>query len=220
MIGPEPARRALLWDIDGTFALTESLHFESLLTVSGRYGARLGPELQSELVGWSARRAHRHLCETRGLRVDFERWAGERYQYYRERAPGIQPRPGALAVWRSFAEQGLAQALVSNSDRLLVDLNIHALGLNRPGLISVSRNDVRRGKPDPEPYLRAAYLLGLDVADCTVIEDTPSGARAGLAAGMRVAVWPEDFGLDFPEGVQTLADIAELVPLLENPEWR
>ena len=52
-----------------------------------------------------------------------------------------------------------------------------------------------KGKPDPEPYLRAATLLGVDIADCLVVEDAPSGGRAGFDAGARVLAvgaldWP------------------------------
>jgi beta-phosphoglucomutase-like phosphatase (HAD superfamily) len=50
----------------------------------------------------------------------------------------------------------------------------------------VTSTDVRRGKPDPEPYLAGARILGLDASDCVVIEDAPAGIRAGKAAGARV----------------------------------
>jgi sugar-phosphatase len=50
----------------------------------------------------------------------------------------------------------------------------------------ITSNDVRRGKPDPEPYVKAAKILGLTPADCIVIEDAPAGIRAGKAAGARV----------------------------------
>jgi sugar-phosphatase len=52
--------------------------------------------------------------------------------------------------------------------------------------VCVTADHVARGKPDPEGYLRAAALLGVDVAECVVVEDAPAGVAAGLAAGMRV----------------------------------
>ena len=83
------------------------------------------------------------------------------------------------------------QAVVSNSDRLIVDANLRAVGIVEPGLKTVSRNDVREGKPDPEPFLRAAWLTGVDPADTFVMEDSYTGASAGLAAGMKTIFWPE-----------------------------
>ena len=56
---------------------------------------------------------------------------------------------------------------------------------------TISRNDVRDGKPDPEPFLRAAWLTGVAAAEAFVMEDSLTGAIAGLAAGMRTIFWPE-----------------------------
>ncbi|TIV56214.1 MAG: HAD family phosphatase, partial [Mesorhizobium sp.] len=71
----------------------------------------------------------------------------------------------------------------SNSDRLIVDANLSAVGLVYPGMHTVSRNDVRQGKPHGEPFLRAAYLAGVDPADAVAVDDSVTGAMAGLAAG-------------------------------------
>jgi sugar-phosphatase len=50
----------------------------------------------------------------------------------------------------------------------------------------ITSNDVQRGKPDPEPYIKAAKILGFAPADCIVMEDAPAGIRAGKGAGARV----------------------------------
>ena len=208
--------KAVLWDIDGTFALTEDLHFDSLVAVSTRYGATISDTLQRDLVGLSATDVYRHLTERCGMNIDFAAWAEQRYRYYQSHAATIQPRPGALAVWGTLTAKGIQQALVSNSDRLIVTINIEALGLDQPRLVSVARNDVRAGKPDPEPYLRAAYLLAVEPHECVVIEDSPMGSQAGLAAGMAVAVWPEDASLRFPDGCFMIDDIKQLLTLVEG----
>ena len=68
--------------------------------------------------------------------------------------------------------------------------------------MSISRDDVRHGKPHPEPYLRASALLVVRPERCIVTEDSPLGAAAGLAAGMTVIGWPQSRsdGEDFPSG--------------------
>lgn len=112
---------------------------------------------------------------------------------------------------------GVPYAIVSNSDRMLVDANLRAVGLQRPDFISVSRNDVREGKPAAEPYLRGAYLLGVEPSHCIVVEDSVPGARAGLAADMTVIGWPEPHRTDltFPDGV-VIADPEDLLSSLQS----
>jgi len=92
-----------------------------------------------------------------------------------------------------------------------VNANIRVLGLEEPGFISVSINDVVRGKPDPEPYERAATLLGLKPQQCIAVEDSPTGAQAALAAGTHLIAWPEDRMLEFPLGTQPITDLEPAV---------
>ena len=91
-------------------------------------------------------------------------------------------------------------AVVSNSTRAEVDLALAATGLDALLPLTISRADVARGKPDPEGYLAAAARLGARPAACVVVEDSPAGARAGLAAGMTTVFHPQDPALAAPEG--------------------
>jgi beta-phosphoglucomutase-like phosphatase (HAD superfamily) len=74
---------------------------------------------------------------------------------------------------------------------------------------TVSRNDVREGKPHPEPFLRAAWLAGVDPGDAVAVDDSWTGATAALAAGMKTIFWPEN-PMAGPEGAINLNSIAEL----------
>jgi sugar-phosphatase len=76
-------------------------------------------------------------------------------------------------------------AIVTSATRWLLVSRLEAAGLPLPDRI-ISGDDVKRGKPDPEPYRRGAELLGVSAPDCLVFEDAPSGVRAGVAAGCRV----------------------------------
>ena len=94
---------------------------------------------------------------------------------------GVVAMPGAAEVLAS----GRALAIVTSGTRRLALSRLRASGLTVPDVL-VTADSVRRGKPDPEPYLLAASRLGVRPADCTVFEDAPAGVRAGKAAGMRV----------------------------------
>jgi HAD superfamily hydrolase (TIGR01509 family) len=153
-----------------------------------------------------------------GLRLPFDDWIRRKYSHYLKHAPGLKPRPGALEIFRDLQRMGVVQAVVSNSDRLVVDANLRAIGIVEPAMKSVSRNDVRDGKPEAEPYLRAAWLTGIDPADTVVMEDSHTGSRAGLAAGMRTIFWPER-PMAGPEGAlvaNTTEDVRKLLGLLQE----
>jgi sugar-phosphatase len=83
----------------------------------------------------------------------------------------------ALPPWR--------WAVVTSAWRRLAELRLRLAGLPTPQIL-VTADEVRRGKPDPEGYLRAAELLGVRPESCVVVEDAPAGTGAARAAGMRV----------------------------------
>ena len=76
-------------------------------------------------------------------------------------------------------------AVVTSCTRPLAGVRIRAAGLPKPKHL-VTATDVQNGKPDPEPYLKGAHILGVPASECLVVEDAPAGIRAGIAAGARV----------------------------------
>ncbi|MDP9339244.1 MAG: HAD family hydrolase [Acidobacteriota bacterium] len=75
--------------------------------------------------------------------------------------------------------------VVTSATHALAVVRLRAAGFRVPKHL-VTASDIKRGKPDPEPYLRGAQSLGLATADCIVIEDAPAGIQSGKAAGSRV----------------------------------
>jgi len=96
---------------------------------------------------------------------------------------GVIPLPGAMDLLRALPLD--RWAIVTSCTKPLAGVRIAAAGLPRPRHL-VTATDVRRGKPDPEPYLKGAELLGVAASDCIVMEDAPAGIRAGKTAGARV----------------------------------
>ena len=91
--------------------------------------------------------------------------------------------PGAGALLESLP--GERWAIVTSATRAVLLGRLQAAGLPLPERL-VSADQVVKGKPDPEPYRRGAELVGVPAGECIVVEDAPSGIRAGLAAGCRV----------------------------------
>jgi mannitol-1-/sugar-/sorbitol-6-phosphatase len=103
--------------------------------------------------------------------------------------------------------------IATSCTRPLAEVRLRAAGLPMPRTI-ITSSDVKNGKPDPEPYLKAAAKMRFAASDCIVVEDAPAGIRAGKAAGARVIAFLttmprrdlEDAGADWI--VQNCADIA------------
>ena len=100
-----------------------------------------------------------------------------------EDVDGVIPLPGALEILQALPRD--RWAIATSCTRRLAEVRIRAAGLPMPTHL-ITSNDVQRGKPDPEPYIKAAKTLGFDPGDCIVADDAPAGIRAGKAAGCRV----------------------------------
>jgi mannitol-1-/sugar-/sorbitol-6-phosphatase len=96
---------------------------------------------------------------------------------------GVVPLPGALELMSALPAQ--QWTIVTSCTRPLALVRLRAAGLPIPAKM-ITSTDITNGKPDPEPYLKGAALLGLHGSDCLVFEDAPAGIRAGKAAGARV----------------------------------
>lgn len=96
---------------------------------------------------------------------------------------GVIPLPGALELLRALPAE--RWVIATSCTRPLAQVRIRAASLPEPKYL-ITSTDVVHGKPNPEPYLKAAKILGLAPTECLVIEDAPAGIRAGKAAGARV----------------------------------
>jgi HAD superfamily hydrolase (TIGR01509 family) len=119
-------------------------------------------------------------------RVEMTRLSDEKERCYRELvvAEGIASPPGVLDWLARFAEAGLRQALATSACRANAELVLDLTGARRYLSAIVAVEDVPRGKPHPDLFLRAAALLDLPPARCVVIEDSMHGIEAARRAGM------------------------------------
>lgn len=192
--------RTVLWDIDGTLADSEPAHEMNVINVAARHGVALTADDIHRFLGRTNAAVWDYLHAERGLMISKEQWLDELHADYDQLARSVvKPRPGAMTHLFLFASMGIRQAAVSNSTRRNVDATLKALDIEHLFEFSISASDVGKPKPDPEPYLRAALRMMTPPAQCLVIEDSPTGARAGKAAGMRVMAWPQRPELEFDQ---------------------
>ena len=119
---------------------------------------------------------------------------------------GVVALPGALELLGTHERL----AIVTSCPVPLAHARLEAAGLPRPAIL-VTAELTTRTKPDPEPYLLGARLLGAQARDCVVLEDAPAGVASGCAAGMTViAVLTTHRRDELPGAVAYIADLTEL----------
>lgn len=202
--------KAVFWDMDGTLIDSEPVHFTVFEELCADHGIAEGGVIYQNFVGVPATAILGTILHRFAPGTTVEGLFAEKVARYAEKRWSLRPRPQAVETWRRLEDRGVRQGIVSNADRLICEVNLNALGLARPGLITVSRNDVRVAKPDPEPYLRGAYLAGVEAGNCIAVEDSVVGARAAVAAGMTTVFWPQGDGGEAPDGCLQTADLATL----------
>ena len=195
--------KAILWDMDGTLLDSEKLWDIAIADLATDLGFELTHEVRESTLGNSMTNALTKVFDAAGL-ADADRDLPGRAAWLRSRVSalfkeGIPWMPGARETLDLIAAQGIAMALVTNTERELADEALGTLGLDR-FTVTVCGDEVEQGKPAPDPYLRAAQLLGIDPADCLAVEDSPTGTQAARAAGCPVLVVPSAAPVPAGEG--------------------
>ena len=194
---------AVVFDMDGVLVDTEHLWDEVREELTTEWGGRYTPEAQEAMMGMSSLEWSRYLHETVGLReppatinAEVVRRMLARYEV---ELPVV---PGAVDAVRRLHDEGLRLAVASSSNRELIDAVLRRLELTDRFAVTVSSEEVARGKPAPDVYLETARRLGVEPARCVAIEDSASGIRAASSAGMRVVAYPNRH---YPPAAEVLA---------------
>jgi HAD superfamily hydrolase (TIGR01509 family) len=204
--------RAIAWDIDGTLVDSEPRHHRALLAASRALGVALDDLPDQAFRGVHMLDVWEVLRPRYPSHVGREPWLDAINRAYVADTAPLVPIPGGSEVIQSLHAAGLFQVCVSNSNRVVVDANIVALGL-APYLVgSISLDDVVCGKPDPEPYRRACAMLGLAPHEVAAVEDSATGAASARRAGLFVVGYGPDLGDAGVDGLcQSLFEIPRLL---------
>jgi len=178
---------AVAWDIDGTLIDSEPLHQRCLVDTCLGYGLDLRGDPPERFVGVHVEDVWAELAPALPRNLGRDDWMHAIHDLYCAHVAEAPPIDGALEITRALAEADVRQIAVSNSTRRIVDANLAMLDVGGLMEASISLDDVRRGKPDPEPYLRALASLGLPGERVLAIEDSLTGARSAWTAGLRLA---------------------------------
>lgn len=175
---------AVLWDMDGTLIDSEPFWLLSESRLASDYGATWTEENGHELIGKSlydssALLKDRLSIQDLSVEQVIDRLTDEVVAQLRTSLPW---RPGALELLMDLRQQGVKTALVTMSMRRMALAVIEQIPFHAFDVV-VAGDDVKFGKPNPEPYLKAADLLGVDPSQCIALEDSKTGLASAEAAG-------------------------------------
>ncbi len=202
---------AAIFDLDGVLIDSEQVWDDVRREFVTEHGGRWHAGAQRDMMGMSSPEWSRYVNRQLGVEMPPQQISRDVVarltDVYRRRLPLL---PGAPEAVRRLAKRW-PLGLASSSNRELIDLVLSESGLASLFAVTVSSEEVARGKPAPDVYLEAARGLGADPARCAAIEDSHNGIASAAAAGMRVIAVPNR---RFPPGEDALAAAALVLPSL------
>jgi HAD superfamily hydrolase (TIGR01509 family) len=193
--------RALLFDLDGTLAETDSLHLPTWADALRPHGVEIDARFFRENIsGRSNAKIARDLLPHLSAK-DARDLTGAQESSFRERAHELEPLPGLVDFMEEGRRRGLSLALVTNAPRENAEAVLLALELDEKIFDEVVLSDeVGPVKPDPAPYTAALERLGVTPSEALAFEDSTSGIASAVGAGIPTV------GIASTQAPQTLED--------------
>lgn len=195
--------KAVVFDMDGLLVDTETVVFRAMQHAAGGIGGEMPFATFQRMVGLQHAHSDLILIEHFGEDFDLDAWQAVVSAHFREQlAAGIALKAGAVEILDQLDVLGLPRAIATSSslESVRASLGPHSLVDRFDALIT--RDVQTRGKPHPEPFLKAAAALGVDPSDCLALEDSHNGVRSASSAGMMTVMVPDM--LDPTEEMETL----------------
>lgn len=211
--------RAVLFDMDGLLINTERVNVECAQAAAREWGFELdGVAMARNVMGLTRDEVLSAYARLIPEGMDAEAFYRFKVEKIMERraVEGIQPMKGAEELLTWLNAQGITCVLATSTARDSAERTLTELGMWDLLPRRITGDMIQRSKPDPEPYLCAAGLAGVDPAECLVLEDSLNGLRSGRAAGCVVGMVPDTLPYD-----ETCAPYCDVVfrDLTEVREW-
>lgn len=188
---PDPVR-AVIFDMDGTLLDTEAEHRRTMAQAAQALGWPFSDELQLAMVGIHRDANRIMLMDHFGGNFPLEQFYADADRLFEAALETAIPmRPGVEPVLRHLAAAGIPMAIATSTEAPHAQRRLEKAGLIDYFDAIVTRNDVERPKPHPEPYLLAARRLGVSVQDAVAVEDSYAGVRSAAASGMATVMVPD-----------------------------
>jgi HAD superfamily hydrolase (TIGR01509 family) len=183
----------MVFDMDGLLLDSERLALETFAAACHHAG--IDPDLRRYLpcIGTTVEATRRILIDGFGPAFPIDEITAEWSRIYAAavRAGAVPVKPGARALLETVYRAGIPAAVATSTARAIALHKLDAAGMSPFIAVVVAGDDVPAGKPDPAPYLEATRRLGREPRRCWALEDSESGVRSALAAGLYVIQVPD-----------------------------
>jgi HAD superfamily hydrolase (TIGR01509 family) len=188
---PRPVK-AVVFDMDGLLVDTEVVVFRAMARAAAGVGGAMPFDTFRRMVGLQHAASDLIVMEHFGAGFDLAAWNAAVSAHFREElAAGIALKAGAVEILDHLDAAGVPRAIATSSSLEAVHASLGPHSLVERFDALVTREVQARGKPHPEPFLKAAAALGVDPAACLALEDSHNGVRAAAAAGMMTVMVPD-----------------------------
>jgi beta-phosphoglucomutase len=216
--------RAVIFDMDGVILDSERVQLEAVNEILGRYGICWTQETFRHHIGLRSLDFFRRLKTLYPLRESVKELVAFHKETYcrlieeRIDQEEIKETPGLTLLLKQLKAAGFRIGLATSSSHREVEIITRGFNIEEFFEAATCGEDVVEGKPGPEIFLKTAAALGVEPAQCVVIEDSPIGLQAALRAGMRtIAIpTPSTYDGDFSQADLTLASLQEVSETLIN----
>lgn len=185
--------QALLLDLDGLLIDSEPIYRSAWQSAAADLGYALSNDLYLSLIGRDDRDSEEALIQAFGSDFPLARFRSlwpVRWRHQLDRS-GIPVKPGLWDFLKVIEKHRLPIAVATSSDTKQVHMSLYAAGLHQRFSCIVTGDEVPKGKPAPDIFLKAAGRLGVLPHHCLVLEDSEAGVLAAKAAGMTILMIPD-----------------------------
>ncbi|MCS7253460.1 MAG: HAD family phosphatase [Armatimonadota bacterium] len=178
--------KGVIFDLDGVLVDSSEFHFQAWQIWAKRHGTTMTYEFFRETFGMVNDNIIPHLIPRELTKEELKALSDEKEAIFREVARGrIKPLKGAVELVRALQDAGYRLAIGSSTPRKNIEAVLESIGLDDAFKVRIAAEDVTKGKPEPDVFLKASAGIGVPPNRCAVIEDAVAGVEAAKRAGMR-----------------------------------
>ncbi len=197
--------KAIIWDMDGVISDTQHLHATIEAELLERFGIIMTPEeITNKYAGVRTADFFTDLLTKKGVtNFNVDKLMAEKWVGASNSVKEVKAIPGVTKLLKEASKRGILQAVASASGQVYVNAVLNQLGIKNYFKAIITGDQVSKGKPDPEIFLKAAQAINVNPQECIVIEDGRSGMIGAKKANMKCiglvydkSDYPADFKVD------------------------